>query len=142
MNRGTDYLLPQKNCGYCSQMQLREARVYFSHCSWNHLHLYCQLPVSYCIARAEFQAETLILLYFNSDKPACMENIRARGKCSPVHALNPFLVLLPVLLPDFAVNPSQSGVQFFSRKDFISQRLISFNTWFSINGYTLSGIRK
>lgn len=59
-----------------------------------------------------------------------------------MHALNPFLVLLPVLLPDFAVNPSQSGVQFFSRKDFISQHPISFNTWFNINGYTLSGIRK
>lgn len=109
--------------------------------------------MSHRIARAGFQAESLILFYLNSDKVTCMGNIHAREKCSPVQALNACPVLVSFLLPHFAVNPQlwifrfftvnpqQSGAQFFlGGTSFLSVR--SLLTRFTINGNTVSGIRK
>lgn len=70
--------------------------------------------MAHYVARAGFQAKTLILLYLNSDKLTCMGTMYAKEKCSSVLALNPFLVLVYALLPSFAMNSAQqSGVQFF-----------------------------
>ena len=49
---------------------------------------------------AGFQAESLTPLYLNSDKPTCTDIFHAKENYSPVHALNPFLLLLPVPPPD------------------------------------------
>lgn len=64
--------------------------------------------MAHYVARAGFQAKTLIPLYLNSDKLTCMGTMHAK-----VLALNPFLVLVCALLPSFAMNSAQqSGVQF------------------------------
>jgi len=70
--------------------------------------------MSHGITRAGFQAESLILLYLNSDKLTWVGNIHAKEKYFPVQALNPLLLLVSLPLPHFAMNPAQQrGVQLF-----------------------------